>query len=117
LRAIAESYHCSDIAAICDIQSLQTALSAIDSPAPEAREIEVLASEGWLAELLKIQQQTCLPASSQTPEQVIPITSQSDIALRDDSRGESVLNIDKLQQWFLALEELVQRQDEMMLEY
>ena len=117
LRAIADSYHCSDIAAINDIQSLQAALLAIDSPAPEAREIEVLASEGWLAELLKIQQLTCLPASSQTPEQVIPITSQSDIALRDDSRGESILNIDKLQQWFLALEELVQRQGEMMLEY
>ncbi len=117
LRAIAESYHCSDIATINDIQSLQTALLAIDRPAPEAREIEVLVNEGWLAELLRVQQQICLPASSQIPEQVIPVTSQSDIALRDDSRGESVFNVDKLQQWLLALEELVQRQGEMMVEY
>ncbi|MEZ0147709.1 MAG: DUF6586 family protein [Candidatus Reddybacter sp.] len=117
LRAIADNYHCPDIASISDIQSLQTALVAIDTPAPEAREIEVLASEGWLAELLKAQQQLCLPASSQIPEQVMPIASQSDIALHDDSRGESMLNVDKLQQWFLALEELVQRQGEMMTEY
>ena len=117
LRAIGESYHCSDIAAICDIQSLQTALVAIDKPAPEAREIEVLASQGWLGELLIAQQQLCLPASSQIPEQVKPVASQSDIALHDASRGEPTLNVGKLQQWFLALEELVQRQSEMMVEY
>ena len=117
LRAIGESYHCSDIAAINDIQSLQAALVAIDKPAPEAREIEVLASEGWLRELLIALQQLCLPASSQIPEQVIPVTSQSDIALHDASRGESTLNVDKLQLWFLVLEELVQRQGEMMVEY
>ena len=117
LRAIGESYHCSDIAAICDIQSLQTALIAIDKPAPEAREIEVLAIEGWLVELLIAQQQLCLPASSKIPEQVIPVTSQSDIALRDDSREQAVLDATKLGQWALALEELVQRQGEMMVEY
>lgn len=117
LRAIAENYHCSDIAAISAIETLQAALVAIDKPAPEAREIEVLASEGWLAGLLIAQQQLCLPASSQTPEQVMPSTSQSDIALRDDSSEQSILNATKLRQWLLALEELVQRQGEMMVEY
>ena len=117
LRAIGESYHCLDIAAINDIQSLQTALVAIDKPAPEVREIEVLASEGWLGALLIAQQQLSLPASSQVPEQIIPVASQSDIALRDDSRDVPTLNVDILQQWFLALEELVQRQGEMMVEY
>ena len=117
LRAIAENYHCSDIAGISAIETLQAALIAIDKPAPEAREIEVLASEGWLAGLLIAQQQLCLPASSQTPEQVMLSTSQSDIALRDDSSEQSILNATKLRQWLLALEELVQRQGEMMVEY
>jgi hypothetical protein len=117
LRAIGESYHCSDIPAICDIQSLQAALIAIEKPAPEATEIEVLAIEGWLAELLIAQQQLCLPVSSKIPEQVIPVTNQSDIALRDDSREQAVLDATKLGQWALALEELVQRQGEMMVEY
>lgn len=117
LRAIAESYHCSDIAAINSIQSLQTALVAIDTPAPEAREIDTLANEGWLAALLRAQRQLCLPASSKITDQVIPVTTQSDIALRDDSRDVPTFNADKLQQWFLALEDLVQRQGEMMAEY
>ena len=117
LRVIADSYHCPDIAAISDIQSLQTALVAIDTPAPEAREIEVLASEGWLGELLIALQKLCLPAPSPLSTALTPSASQSDIALRDDSREQSVLNAAKLQQWFLALEELVQRQAEMMVEY
>lgn len=122
LRAIGESYHCSDIAAISAVQTLQVALVAIDKPAPEAREIEVLASEGWLGELLIAQQQLCLPPPSQLSTDVMPSASQSsasqsDIALRDDSREQPVLNGAKLRQWLLALDELVQRQSEMMVEY
>ncbi len=117
LRVIGESYHCPDIAAISAIEALQAALVAIDKPAPEAREIEVLASEGWLAELLIAQRQLCLPVPSQPAIEVIPSASQSDIALRDDSRGQPVLNAAKLRQWLLALEELVQRQGDMMVEY
>jgi hypothetical protein len=121
LRAIGENYHCSDIGAISAIEALQAALVAIDKPAPEAREIEVLATEGWLAELLIAQQQLCLPASSQLFTEVMPSAnqsaSQSDIALRDDSREQPALNSAKLRQWLLALEELVQRQGEMMVEY
>lgn len=126
LRAIGESYHCSDIGAISAIQALQAALVAVDKPAPEAREIEVLASEGWLAELLIAHQQLCLPPSSQLSIEVMrsarqlsanQSASQSDIALRDDSREQTALNSAKLRQWLLALEELVQRQGEMMVEY
>jgi len=117
LRAIAENYRCSDIAAIRDILSLQAALIAIDKPAPEAREIDVLASEGWLGELLIAHQQLSLPAPSQLPQQVMPASSQSDIALRDDGRKQPVLDATRLRQWLLALEELVQRQSELMVEY
>ncbi len=122
LRAIGESYHCADIGAISAIEALQAALVAIDKPAPEAREIEVLASEGWLAELLIAQQQLCLPPSSQLSTEVIPSASHSsasqpEIALRDESREQPALNGAKLRQWLLALEELVQRQGEMMVEY
>ncbi len=117
LRAIGENYHCSDIGAISAIEALQAALVAIDKPAPEAREIEVLASEGWLAELLIAHQQLCLPPSSQLSTEVMPSASQSEIALRDESREQPALNGAKLRQWLLALEELVQRQGEMMVEY
>ena len=117
LRAIGESYRCSDIPAIGTIKTLQAALVAIDRPAPEAREIEVLASEGWLGELLIALEQLCLPAPSPLSTDLMPSTSQSDIALHDDSREQSVLDATKLRQWALALEELVQRQGEMMVEY
>jgi len=117
LRAIADNYHCGDVAVIADDQVLLAALVAIDKPAPEAAEIAVLINEGWLGQLLKAHQQLCLPESPRVPMQAIPAASQSDIALRDDRRGESMMNFDQLQNWFLALEELVQRHSEMMLEY
>jgi len=117
LRVIADNYHCADIATIDNIQTLRAALAAIDSPAPEATEIEALVAEGWLGELLHAQRQLCLPASSQTPAQNLPSSRQSDIALHDESREESPLSVDKLQGWLQALEELVQRQSEMMVEY
>ena len=117
LRVIADNYHCGDIAAIGDIEALLAALVAKEILAPEAAEIKVLVNEGWLGQLLKALQQLFLPASPQIPTQVRPVASQSDIALRDDDREEPVLNADQLQHWLLALEELVQRQGEMMLEY
>ena len=117
LRAIAENYHVEGIPAISDIQTLLAALVALDISAPEAAEIVVLVREGWLGGLLVALQQLCIPTVSPVPNQVIPSVSQSDITLRDDPRVESLLNIDKLQRWLLALEELVQRQVEMMVEY
>ena len=117
LRAIADNYHCGDVAVIADDQALLAALVAIDKPAPEAAEIVVLINEGWLGQLLKAQQQLCLPEPPQIPMQAIPAASQSYIALRHDEREEQELNADQLQNWLLALEELVQRHSEMMLEY
>jgi len=124
LRVIADNYHCADVAAICDIQTLQQVLAGADMPAPEAAEIEVLVVEGWLGELLKAHRQLCLPpTSAQTPAVAMPTTSRSDIALRDegpeDLEGpeDRPLNVKTLQGYWQRLDELVQRQSEMMLEY
>lgn len=117
LRVIAENYGCSDIPAINAIKTLQAALSALDIPAPEAREIEVLINEGWLGELLQAQRQLCLPEPSPLSTDALPGLSQSDITLRDESSAQPVLNANQLYQWMLTLEELVQRQAEMMSEY
>lgn len=117
LRAIAENYHCSDTSEINTIESLQTALVAIDKPAPEAQEIEVLVSEGWLSELLRAHQRLCLDETFQLPTTHTPRFVQSDIALHDEDGEQSPLSAPKLRQWKHTLEELVQRQSEMMTEY
>jgi len=117
LRQIADNYQCADVAAITDSQALLRALSAIGKLAPEAAEIVVLLDEGWLGEMLDARRVLCLPASLQSSVKMVPVASQSDIALRDDSRQTSVLNVDTLQHWLLSLEELVQRHGEMMIEY
>ncbi len=117
LRVIADNYHCADIAAISDIQTLQQVLAAADIPAPEAAEIEVLVLEGWLGEFLKAHRQLCLPASTQTLAVVTPTTSQSDITLRDEGLEDRPLSVKTLQGYWQRLDELVQRQSEMMLEY
>jgi len=123
LRVIADNYHCAEIAAINDIQILQQVLTVADMPAPEAAEIEVLVLEGWLGELLNAHRQLCLPTSAQAPAVAMPTTSRSDITLRDegleDLEGpeDRPLNVETLQGYLQNLEELVQRQNEMMLEY
>ena len=117
LRAIAENYRCSDIPAINGIKTLQAALTTLDIPAPEAREIEVLVNEGWIGEFLQAHRQLCLPEPSPHATDPLPDVSQSDIALRDERVEQPVLNATQLRQWMLALEELVQRQAEMMAEY
>ena len=111
LRNIADSYLCANIASIADIQALLAALAAIDKPAPEAAEIEVLMGEGWLGELYVAWQQLSLPAPVKT------VASQSDITLHDGSEGLAATDADALQRWLNALEELVQRHSEMMAEY
>ncbi|MBQ0718840.1 MAG: hypothetical protein KBT88_10745 [Gammaproteobacteria bacterium] len=116
LRAIADSYGCADAAEMTDIDALLSALTAIDKPAPEAAEIAVLLKEGWLGSFLNAQQQLCLPASLRGVAPPPPAVSQSAIALRDD-RDEPAPDADKLYSWLLVLEELVQRQGEMMQEY
>ena len=117
LRAIAENYRCSDIPAVNGIKTLQAALTTLDIPAPEAREIEVLVNEGWIGEFLQAHRQLCLPEPSPYSIDPLPDVSQSDIALRDERVEKPVLNATQLRQWMLALEELVQRQAEMMAEY
>jgi hypothetical protein len=117
LRAIAENYRCSDMPVINAIKALQAALVSVDIPAPEAREIEVLVNEGWLGELLQAHRQLCLPETAPLATAPMPGVSQSDITLRDESREQPAPKATKLRQWMLALEELVQRQSEMMAEY
>lgn len=117
LRAIADNYHCGNSTVIADVDTLLAALTVLDKPAPEAREIALLIDEGWLGELLKAQRQLCLPTSTQLFAPGMPAASQSDIALSVDSQGELALTVDQARKWLLALEELVQRQSEMMLEY
>ena len=117
LRAIADSYRCGNIAAISDAPALQEALAIIDRPAPEAAEIDVLISEGWLGALLEAHRQLCLPALCQVVKPLASVASQSDVALWNDDPKEPGVNVEKLQDWLLALEELVQRQSDMMVEY
>ncbi len=117
LRAIAESYHCGNIFAITDIQTLLAALIVIDNPAPEAAEIEILVNEGWLAELLTAQQKLSLPEPLKTNDPVQRVVSQSEINLCDTSREEPTISVDTLRDWMAYLEELVQRHSEMMEEY
>ncbi len=123
LRAIADNYHCTEIATINDVEALQRALAGADMPAPEAAEIEVLVLEGWLGAFLKAHRQLCLPTSTQAPAVVMPTTSRSDITLRDEGLEElegpedRPLSVKTLQGYWQRLDELVQRQSEMMLEY
>ncbi|OUS12103.1 hypothetical protein A9Q89_06810 [Gammaproteobacteria bacterium 53_120_T64] len=117
LRHIGDNYHCADVAAVNDVPALLKALGTIGKPAPEATELAVLLDEGWLGELLRARRQLCLPASLQTSRRLTSRPSQSAIALHDDSGQASLLNADTLQQWLLAIEELVQRHCAMMIEY
>ena len=116
LRAIADNYHCPDIATLSDIQGLLAALAVNDSPAPEAAEILALSNESWLGEMLNAWRQLCLPMPVQTFTASDATVSQSEISVREDIRALSV-DTEKLGCWLEALDELAQRHNEMMTEY
>jgi len=116
LRAIADNYHCSDIATLCDIQALLTALAVNDSPAPEAAEILALSNESWLGEMLNAWGQLCLPTPTQAYTVSDATVSRSEISVREDGR-ELIVDAEKLGYWLETLDELAQRHNEMMTEY
>lgn len=111
LRAIADNYHCIDVAAINDIQLLTQALSAVDRPSPEAAEIQHLMNEAWLGECLAAQRQLSLP------EPVASYNGQADIILVDSQVAATALSSARIKLWMDAFSELTQRHRETMAEY
>lgn len=117
LREVADIYQCADPDIIATVEQLASALKAVDKHPAEATEMLNLEQQpqSWLWQLLKTWQLfQLLPQMSATADIASPI------AVMQVSPGDRdvlpPLTPEVARSWLLALEELVERHRELMVE-